>query len=179
MSNSDYPKADNSKVLRPYSKSMLRLLEKGAYNAGKRPSEHNVSKNSFLTNHNGSIAHNVMELQQMDDNREVRFPETALSIANTKSNDYFTIECKKNGIIPHPARMPSELVMFFIEFLTDEKDLILDPFAGSNTTGWCAERLKRRWISIDTDRFYGEQSKLRFTEPDLKAALKSYGGACK
>jgi site-specific DNA-methyltransferase (cytosine-N4-specific) len=176
MSNSDYPKADNSKVLRPYSKSMLRLLEKGSYNAGKRPSEHTISERSFLTNHNGSIMHNVLELEQMNEKREVRLPVNALSAANTKSNDYFSVACKKNGITPHPARMASELVSFFIEFLTDEGDTVLDPFAGSNTTGWCAERLKRRWISIETEKAYGEQSKLRFTELNLNAKIEYFGG---
>ena len=176
MANSDYPKADNSKVLRPYSKSMLKLLEKGKYNAGKRPSEHTISEQSFLVNHNGSIMHNVLELEQIDEKREVRFPINALSAANTKSNDHFSIECKEKGITPHPARMASELVVFFIEFLTDEGDIVFDPFAGSNTTGWCAERLKRRWISIDTDTDYGEQSRLRFTEPDLGAKIQYFGG---
>jgi site-specific DNA-methyltransferase (cytosine-N4-specific) len=176
MSTSDYPKADNSKVLRPYSKSMLRLLKKGKYNAGKRPSEHTISEQSFLTNHNGSIVHNVFELEPMDDNREVRFPINALSAANTKSNDHFSLECKKTGVAPHPARMASELVSFFIEFLTDEGDTVLDPFAGSNTTGWCAERLNRRWISIDTETAYGEQSKLRFTDSELGAKIEYFGG---
>lgn len=173
MSKSDFPKADNSKVLRPYSKSMKKLLEKGSYNAGKRPSEHVISKNGFLTPHEGSIIHNVLELEQMDGNREVRFPQNALSIANTKSNDHFSLECKKNGVTPHPARMSPELVSFFIEFLTDEDDLVIDPFAGSNTTGYCAEKLKRKWISIDTERNYGEQSKYRFTDPDLGTTFEN------
>lgn len=176
MSNSDYPKADNSKVLRPYSKGMKRLLDKGSYNSGKRPSEHTISKRSFLTSHNGSITHNVLELEQMDDKREIRFPVNALSIANTMSNDHFSLECKKNGITPHPARMSAELASFFIEFLTDENDLVLDPFAGSNTTGYCAEKLKRRWISIDTETAYGKQSEFRFTEHDSKSNLMSCNG---
>jgi site-specific DNA-methyltransferase (cytosine-N4-specific) len=176
MSNSDYPKADNSKVLRPYSKSMESLLAKGSYYAGKRPSEHTIGEHSFLISHGGSIVHNVLELDQMDEKREIRFPANALSIANTKSNDYFSLECKKNGIIPHPARMPVELASFFIIFLTDEGDLVLDPFAGSNTTGYCAENLKRKWIGIDTEVAYGKQSELRFTEPKLGANLISSDG---
>jgi len=178
MSNSDYPKADNSRILRPYSKSMKRLLEKGSYNAGKRPSEHTISERSFLINHNGSIVHNVLELEQMDEKREVRFPSNALSVANTKSNDHFSIECKENGVTPHPARMPSELASFFVEFLTDEGDLVLDPFAGSNTTGYCAEKLKRRWIGIDTELAYGEQSKMRFTNPDFGTSITNDKRGC-
>jgi len=112
----------------------------------------------------------------MDEQREVRFPVNALSIANTKSNDHFTLECKKHGIIPHPARMPSKLVDFFIEFLTSEGDLVVDPFAGSNTTGYCAEMLKRKWLSVDTEIKYGEQSKLRFSETALRANLQTEKG---
>ncbi|WP_134946848.1 DNA methyltransferase [Salmonella enterica] len=46
------------------------------------------------------------------------------------------------GIKPHPARMNKGIVNFFIDFLTDENDLIFDPFGGSNTTGFCAELKK-------------------------------------
>lgn len=164
MSNSDYPKADNRRILRPYSKSMKKLLSSGKYNAGKRPSEHVISETSFLKDNKGSISHNVLELEKSDDSKELRLPYSMLSISNTKSNDYFTKTCKERNIIPHPARMPLELASFFIEFLTDEGDIVLDPFGGSNTTGFCAERAKRNWICIDTNEKYAEQSKIRFEE---------------
>lgn len=171
MSNSDYPKADNRKVLRPYSKSMQRLIATGKYNAGKRPSEYSISEKGFLTDNHGSIAHNVLELEQIDDKRELRLPYSMFSISNTRSNDFFTKTCREREIIPHPARMPLELASFFISFLTDEGDVVLDPFGGSNTTGFCAERLKRKWISIEADMNYGKQSIIRFEEPSLNAKI--------
>lgn len=164
LAKSDFPKADNSKVLRPYSKSMKRLLNKGSYNAGHRPSEHKISETSFLTDHGGAIAHNMFEMDPMEDQREVRLPN-AFSFANTASNDYFHRACKSQGITPHPARMPSGLASFFINFLTNEKDLVLDPFGGSNTTGFTAASNQRRWIAIDASEKYVEQSKLRFEDP--------------
>lgn len=167
MSNSDYPKADNTRVLRPYSKSMKKLLNSQTYNAGKRPSEHIISENSFLKVHNGSISHNVLELEGMDGDDDLRFPYSMLKISNTKSNDFYTRTCKERKIVPHPARMPLELASFFISFLTDENDIVLDPFGGSNTTGFCAEKLKRKWISIEASKEYGEQSKIRFEDPSL------------
>lgn len=179
MSNSDYPKADNKKVLRPYSKSMKKLLEKGEYNAGKRPSEHVIGEKSFLTDNNGSISHNVLELEQIDYKRDLRLPYSMFSISNTKSNDFFTKTCKERNIVPHPARMPLELASFFIEFLTDEGDIVLDPFGGSNTTGFSAEKLKRNWVSIEVNKDYGRQSLIRFEEPSLKAKIrkgKNYNG---
>ena len=50
--------------------------------------------------------------------------------------------------------MPMEVAEFFIKFLTDEGESVLDPFAGCNTTGSTAERLNRRWISIEEDWSY-------------------------
>jgi len=164
IANSDKPKADNRKILRPYSKSMKNLLKTKKFNSGRRPSQHIISEKGFLKNHKGSISHNVLELEHETDNIEIRYPYSMLRISNTKSNDFFTKTCKDREIIPHPARMPLELASFFINFLTDKGDIVLDPFGGSNTTGFCAERAKRKWISIDTDKEYGEQSKIRFEE---------------
>ena len=171
MANSDFPKADNRRVLRPYSKSMKRLLKSGKFNSGKRPSEHVISENGFLTDNKGSISHNVLELEQFDKNKELRLPYSMFSIPNTKSNDFFTKTCKQRKIAPHPARMPLELASFFIEFLTDEGDIVLDPFGGSNTTGFCAEKVKRKWISIETNEDYGRQSMIRFEEPSLNSKI--------
>lgn len=179
MSNSDYPKADNRRVLRPYSKSMKKLLEKGTYNAGKRPSEHVISESSFLKDNNGSISHNVLELEQIDNRHDLRLPYSMFSISNTKSNDFFTKTCKDRGLVPHPARMPLELASFFIEFLTEEGDIVLDPFGGSNTTGFSAEKLKRKWVSIEANKEYGRQSLIRFEDPSLNANVrkgKNYDG---
>ncbi len=172
MSKTDYPKADNSKVLRPYSKSMKNLIKRQSYNSGKRPSQHSISEKSFLTDHGGSIMHNVLEFQSIDEARELRIPDNIFSISNTRSTDYFLQSCKEEGYNPHPARMQPELVSFFIEFLTEPGDLVLDPFAGSNTTGFCAERAKRKWISIEMEKEYGKQSILRFKDPALNSKIK-------
>jgi len=172
MSKSDYPKANNKKVLRPYSESMKTLLRRQSFNAGKRPSEHRIGKEGFLKKHRGSIMHNVIELEQIDDDREVRLPHNMLSIANTKSNDYFMKACRSKNIIPHPARMPESLASFFIHFLTDKDDLVLDPFAGSNTTGYCAEKLGRRWLAFEQKKGYVAQALIRFDDPSLSCVIK-------
>ena len=173
IAKNDFPKADNSRVLRPYSKSMKQLLKKQSYNAGKRPSEHHISEEGFLKDNGGSIAHNFFEMESLDDKREVRLPHSVLSFSNTNSNDYFLKTCREKGITPHPARMSGGLVNFFIEFLTDEKDLVIDPYSGSNTTGYCAEKLNRKWLSFEVKESYIEQAIIRFSEPNLKSPLKS------
>ena len=68
--------------------------------------------------------------------------------------------------------MHGGLINFFTEFLTEENDLILDPFAGSNTTGYCAERLQRRWIAIEANEDYAYDSIIRFEEPGLNSKLE-------
>ncbi len=171
IAKNDFPKADNSKVLRPYSKSMLSLLKKQKYNAGKRPSEHNISDSGFLKDNGGSIAHNFFEMEKVDENRDVRLPHSVLSFSNTNSNDYFLKTCREKNIIPHPARMSGGLVNFFIEFLTDEDDIILDPFSGSNTSGYCAEKLNRNWISFEIMQEYINQAIIRFSNPEINSQL--------
>ncbi len=172
MAKSDFPKADNSKVLRPYSKKMEKLIQSKKYNAGKRPSEHGISEESFFKDNGGSISHNLFELEPIDNSRDVRLPHSVLSFSNTNSNDYFHRRCREEKIKLHPARMQAGLVSFFTEFLTEENDLILDPFSGSNTTGYVAETLKRKWISIEINEEYAYNSAIRFENPDLETELE-------
>jgi hypothetical protein len=64
--------------------------------------------------------------------------------------------CEENGCLRHPAAMPVRLPEFFVKLLTDPGDLVVDPFAGSNATGAAAERLGRRWLSVEPDQRYVE-----------------------
>jgi len=144
MSPSVRPKANNRHVLVEYSKAMRRLLAIGKYNHGPRPSEHSVGRTSFLKDNGGAIPSNV------------------LTVANTTSSDEYVEYCKKTNLVLHPSRMSREIPNFFIRFLTDPGDLVLDPFAGSNTTGAVAEELSRRWIAIEANGDYARGSRGRF-----------------
>jgi site-specific DNA-methyltransferase (cytosine-N4-specific) len=167
MAKTDTPKSDNTKVLRPYSKSMQQLLKRGTYNSGKRGSEHNISKNGFLKDHGGSIAHNFFEIDPIEEKRDVRLPRNVLSFSNTCSNDYFMRTCRKQGITTHPARMHMGVADFFIEILTKPGDLVMDPFAGSGTTCYAAEKAGRKWIGCEVDPDYIKQVKIRMKDPAL------------
>lgn len=187
LAKSDYPKADNRKILRPYSKGMLDLLKRQNYNIGKRPSGHSIGKTSFLKDNHGSIAHNLLEFEPIESNRTARLPNNitefvslvekellptnVLSLSNTNSNDYYSIKCRELGLTRHPATMHPALIAFFTQFLTDENDIVLDPFAGSNTTGYIAEKLKRKWIGIEVLEDYANQSIIRFQDPELKSNI--------
>jgi site-specific DNA-methyltransferase (cytosine-N4-specific) len=161
MSPTPHPKADNRRVLTDYSESMKKLLKRGTYNGGKRPSQHHISPTSFLTNNGGAIPPNVLVPPESD----VPFdPLAVLPIANTASGNQYYRTCRERDIAAHPAVMPEALVAFFVQFLTDPDDLILDPFAGSNTTGAVAEKFDRRWLGIEADLAYAEASRVRFEE---------------
>lgn len=153
LSATERPKADNRRVLHPYSPSMKRLLEKRQYNAGKRPSEHVISEESFFKNNGGAIAPSVINDTML---------ENVLYMSNTGVDHSYRDYCRDNGLEQHPARMPENLARFFISFLTEESDLVFDPFAGSNTTGSVAEKLGRRWLSIEMNEGYVSSSVARF-----------------
>lgn len=159
MSPTPNPKADNTRVLTKYSASMEKLLKKGTYNPGLRPSEHLIGPTSFLANHGGAIPPNVLIPTPEPSQRELF---EVLSIANTGATDPYQRFTRNNRLERHPATMPSKLVEFFLEFLTSPGDLVLDPFAGSNTTGAVAEAFKRNWIAIEPNRSYIDGSRARF-----------------
>jgi site-specific DNA-methyltransferase (cytosine-N4-specific) len=150
LSKSTEPQADNRRVLVPYSKSMKRLLKDG-YKPAMRPSQHEIGPH-FRKDNGGAIPPNI------------------LTIPNTRSHDEYLIRCRAAGLPIHPARFPKELPEFFVRFLTSEGDTVLDPFAGSNTTGQVAEALGRKWISIELDPDYVAGSKLRFDSFRREAA---------
>lgn len=156
LSRSAYPKADNRNVLNSYSEDMKRLLAKRSYNSGARPSGHLISSDGFLTDHGGSISPNVIDFSQY------QLPGSLLKYAGTSWDSAYREYCKRRDLPPHPARMQGPLSAFFIKFLTETADIVLDPFAGSNTTGSVAESLGRRWLGVEASDQYIEGSKGRF-----------------
>lgn len=159
MSRTKEPKADNRRVLNPYSKDMKRLLATQKYNAGARPSGHVISETGFLKDHGGAISANVLELDQ-----DSSVPESLLKFSGTKWDANYREYCAKQNLPAHPARMQALLSAFFVNFLTHEGDLVLDPFAGSNTTGAVAQALGRRWLGVEADEEYAKGSLGRFVE---------------
>jgi len=148
FSKSETPDADNRRVLQPYSDSMKSLIKNG-YKRKKRPSGHDIS-DKFSKDNGGAI------------------PPNLLTIANTESNSAYLRLCREYGVKPHPARYPSKLVEFFLDFLLDSQDkIILDPFAGSNVTGSVAEKHGHRWVAFEQSDEYIRGSMLRFVDGPL------------
>lgn len=147
FSKTEWPKADVKKVLAPYSDRMKKLIADPAkyYTPKQRPSGHNIS-DSFSKDNGGSI------------------PSNLLQIPNSESNSSYLMMCTAAGVKQHPARFPAKLPEFFIKFLTDPGDLVVDIFAGSNTTGLVAEQQGRKWLAFDNDIEYVAASVFRFIE---------------
>ena len=152
LSKTPWPKADNKRVLRPYSKDMYRLNRKGVTKT-TRPSGHAINEGFTKIDSGGSIPPNMIDEDT---------PTDLLKFGNNAANDQYTKRCKEAGIKIHPARFPAVLPEFFMKFLTDDGDLVLDPFAGSNTMGMVAEALMRKWIAVDNVEEYLSASKFRF-----------------
>ena len=145
FSKTENPKANVRNVLVPYSDRMKKLLEDPAkfYTPKVRPSGHDIA-DTFGRGNGGAI------------------PSNLLQIPNTDSNSHYQRTCKALGRERHPARYPEDLPRFFIKFLTDPGDLVVDIFSGSNTTGQVAEELDRKWLSIEENRGYAALSAVRF-----------------
>ena len=54
----------------------------------------------------------------------------------------------------HPATFPIELPSFFIKLMTEENDIVYDPFAGSGTTLKAAQQLNRHYLGSEIESQY-------------------------
>ena len=147
LSPTPWPRANNKKVLAPYSDAMKAVLKHGC-TAKQYPSGHSISEN-FSRDNGGSV------------------PPNLLAIANTESNGQYQSYCREKDLPIHPARFPGLLPEYFIRFLTNPGDMVFDPFGGSCVTGAVAESLGRKWVCTELDRSYLLGAVGRFTPPPV------------
>ncbi len=163
LGKTEWPKANNREVLRPYSKDMERLNKKGLKKQ-LRPSGHNIQVSFSDISAGGSIPANVVEENLIEEFIEELDASAMLKFGNNSANDAYAKRCKEAGVKPHPARFPAALPEFFIKLTTQPGDIVLDPFAGSNTTGAIAERLHRFWLASELSSEYLNASRFRFNQ---------------
>lgn len=86
----------------------------------------------------------------------------------------------QRGDKPHPTTKPLPLMLDLVELFTDSGDLVLDPFAGSGSTGVAARMLGRKFIGFELSADYhaiaarkiaGDEAKPNPAQPSL------FGGA--
>ncbi len=161
FSKTPWPKASNLRVLKQtFSLDMHRLNRRGVRET-TRPGGYKINASWAEMKAAGAIPANFIQGDLFE--VEAEAPEDVLIMGNNAANDAYTLRCKAEGLQIHPARYPRALPEFFIKMLTEEGDTVLDPFAGSNTTGASAESLQRRWIAFECVEEYLRGSKFRFT----------------
>ena len=74
----------------------------------------------------------------------------------------------KQRLSLHPCQTPEALIEYFIKTYTNEGDTILDPCRGVNGVGVCADRLNRKAILIEKDKYFYEIGLLRRQFPELR-----------
>lgn len=155
FSKTEWPKADVSKVLTEYSERMKKLIKdpEAYYSPAKRPSGHDISS-SFGKDNGGAI------------------PSNLLQISNSEASSKYLKLCKEVGIKAHPARFPAKLPEFFIRYLTEPGDLVVDIFGGSNTTGYVAEVEGRKWLTFEQLPEYLSASVFRFVQDEPIEVIK-------
>ncbi len=74
-----------------------------------------------------------------------------------------TSDDEATGVKGHPAAFPVGIPSRAIRVWTDEGDLVVDPFAGTGTTGIACTQLNRRFIGFEIDEKYAEIARGRLS----------------
>ncbi|MND28122.1 Modification methylase PvuII [compost metagenome] len=124
-------RSDNRRVLMPHTEAHQALLDKGG--AGRQAvygdGAYRLRPDSFSNKTPGRIPKNVI----------IRGHRCADSMAVRAA-------ARELELPPHGAMFPTSVPEFAIQFLTEEDDLVVDLFSGSNKTGLAAQRNNRRWV---------------------------------
>ena len=122
----------------------------------------------YIQQHIPNYTTNLNVIERLDllyENKFVHFPKTTGRLPRYKR--YYTGDA---GLIPgdcwddiqnlvfgeqenvdYPTQKPEELLKRIILASSNEKDVVLDPFAGSGTTAVVAENLGRKWVIMDSN----------------------------
>jgi DNA modification methylase len=90
---------------------------------------------------------------------------------NNLCSNIWNFQTESAKRVKHPAPFPVELPYRFIHFLTNEEDLILDPFMGSGTTAIAAIISKRHYVGYDISKEFVETAEYRIN--NLKNSIKT------
>ena len=127
-------KSDNRRVLLAHTERHLKLLSQGGEQRRVINSDgaYSISPGAYGNPTNGRIARNILNFGH-----------------RCGAQSAYKKAAKAKGLAVHGAPMPLKLAQFLIEFLTQPGDLVVDPFAGSQTTADAAQRLGRRWLTAE------------------------------
>lgn len=134
-------KADNRRVLQPYSGKQVELMRQHAQKISRsgrltKPSGHSACLDSYYADNGGAI------------------PKTLASHPHESAHSNYSKVCKEMGLPRHPAMMPFGLAQMLVKLITQEQDLMADPCAGSLQTALAAEMNNRRWCASELVKEY-------------------------
>lgn len=126
--------ADNRRVLVPHKPAQERLIARGGALRQARYGDgaYKLREHSYGAATAGAIPRNILRYQH-------NCPDKAAAVQ-------FSLQ---NNLPVHGATMPLALADFLVRYLSDQDDLIVDPFSGWGTSAVAAERNKRRWITTE------------------------------
>lgn len=142
-------RSNNRRVLEPHTQTQQKLIAAGGeqrtatYSGGA----YRVHQGSFGNPTEGRIPRNILRIPHSCPDQK-----PAREFANL------------HGIPAHPAPMPKKLSDFFVEFLTQPGDLVVDQFGGIGTTARSAETKGRRWVIVERCREYIAAAAERFRD---------------
>jgi len=87
---------------------------------------------------------------------------------------FSTAGASRDNHIKHPAPFHKELPLYYIKALTDENDVVLDPFSGIATTGLACKELNRDYIGYELNSDYVNFSRKRLTGESEKWVINKY-----
>ncbi len=127
-------RSNNRKILLPHTERHQKFMEEGGIKKvasyGDGSQVHRVGQFGTVTE--GRLPSNVLEV--------------GTSCADTRA---YRRRAAELGLPLHGAMMPTRIPEFFIKFLTEPGDLVVDPFGGTGKTALAAERLGRRWAMAE------------------------------
>ena len=124
-------RSDNRRVLAPHSENQKKLIARGGEQrtASYGDGSYRLRHGDFSRKTEGSIPRNVFEKGH-----------------NCLDTRLYRKVTQELGVPPHGAVFPTALPDFFIRFLTEPEDLVVDHFAGTGKTALAAQRNSRRWV---------------------------------
>jgi site-specific DNA-methyltransferase (cytosine-N4-specific) len=141
--------SNNQRILEPHSEQHLKFVRSGG------TKKHAVNGDGAYVKKVGSYSKETAG----------KIPQNVFNFSNyCKEGRAVSAYAKTLGIPAHAAKMPLPLAEKLVKFLSQEGDLICDPFGGTLTTGHAAEIHGRRWICTDMIWEYIRSSFVRFDD---------------
>ncbi|WP_020004041.1 DNA-methyltransferase [Brachyspira innocens] len=74
----------------------------------------------------------------------------------------------------HPTQKPEKLIAKLILASSKEDDIVFDPFVGSGTTSVVANKLNRKYVSIEMDKYYALLTEYRLEKSNTDKNIQGF-----